>query len=98
MGKGASDFDATFGNVASQIDYQRVRIPALVLYGLRSPSSTLRISELLGNALPMAEMRGFSQMGHMGPVTHPADVNRRIMQFLNWHEATDAAARSSRVA
>ena len=98
MGKVASDFDSTFGNIASQTDYERLRIPTLLLYGLRSPSSTVRISELLGNALPMAEMRGFGHMGHMGPVTHPTDVNRLIRQFINWHEATNAANRSSRVA
>ena len=44
-----------------------------------------RLAELLRHAFPHARHDVLQGMGHMGPITHASDVNRRIVDFLHAH-------------
>lgn len=75
-------FDALF-NDPMQIDQlARLRAPMLFLNGKDTAGVTRCIAEILGDALPLAAHESLPQMGHMGPLTHAAEVNQRIDRFL----------------
>jgi pimeloyl-ACP methyl ester carboxylesterase len=64
------DFDAAFRNRDFLTDYGSIQCPTLFLYGLDSPATTRRITQLLASTLPNSEVRGILGYGHMAPVTH----------------------------
>lgn len=86
-------FDALFGDPLSVEDLQRVRKPMLFLSGTRSVASMRTISPLLRAALPDAVHEAIPGLGHMGPVTHAAEVIERIIDFLD--RVLETAGRSS---
>jgi pimeloyl-ACP methyl ester carboxylesterase len=57
-------------------------IPVLLMLGKRSTVSAHGVARLLLGALPRVEPLAFDELGHMGPVTHPAQVNQAIAKFL----------------
>lgn len=61
----------------------RLPMPMLFLTGARTAAATRRIGELLRALLPVARHETLALMGHMGPITHAAEVNRRIAAFLH---------------
>jgi pimeloyl-ACP methyl ester carboxylesterase len=58
--------------------YAKIAAPTLLLGGALSPSAERRVLEKLARALPHAKLQMFSEMGHMGPITHAAIVNEAI--------------------
>jgi len=58
-------------------------IPVLYMVGRASPPSSLGVARLLTGALPRVEVREFDGLGHMGPITHPQQVNEAIADFLD---------------
>jgi pimeloyl-ACP methyl ester carboxylesterase len=68
----------------------RLQSPALVLSGARTVAVARRIGERLRALWPQATHRVLSEAGHMGPLSHPEEVNRHISAFL----ATADQARS----
>ncbi len=81
------DFVALLGEPATLRDMAALDLPTLVLFGRDGPLSTRTVAEELAAALPRAVMHRTSG-GHMAPLTHAADVNAVIGQFLA--AATDA--------
>lgn len=67
-------------------------MPMLLMSGARSVAVTRRIAELLREGLPHARHEALPKMGHMGPITHAAEVNRRIAAFLHERTFSDTAA------
>ena len=57
-------------------------IPVLYMMGKRSTASAHAVARLLTRTLPRVEVVEFEDLGHMGPVTHPAQVNEAIASFL----------------
>ena len=57
-------------------------IPVLFMLGKRSTVSAHGVARLLLDALPRVERLEFDELGHMGPVTHPDQVNPAIAHFL----------------
>lgn len=57
-------------------------IPVLFMLGKRSTVSAHGVARLLLGALPRVERLEFDELGHMGPVTHPDQVNPAIAHFL----------------
>ena len=57
-------------------------MPVLYMVGKRSPASALGVARLLRTILPKVELIEFDDLGHMGPLTHPDQVNETIAQFL----------------
>ena len=60
----------------------RFDMPLLYLTGTATAAATSRIGTLARDALPHATHEPIAGAGHMGPITHPAEVNSRIEQFL----------------
>ena len=50
-----------------------------------------RIGELLALAMPQAMHRRVPEAGHMGPLTHAAEVNAQLGAFLDWQVRRTAA-------
>ncbi len=62
--------------------FRSLDVPVLYMVGKRSTPSAHGVARLLATALPRVELMEFDDLGHMGPVTHPALVNAAIAQFL----------------
>jgi pimeloyl-ACP methyl ester carboxylesterase len=65
--------------------FRELDIPVLYMVGARSTASAHGVARLLAPALPRAETLSFDALGHMGPITHAAQVNAAIAQFLARH-------------
>jgi pimeloyl-ACP methyl ester carboxylesterase len=63
-------------------DYAHLAIPVLLLSGERSPVAVHRVAARLAEALPNARRATIAGAGHMGPITHVADVNAAILAHL----------------
>lgn len=58
-------------------------MPVLCLTGQRSTAAAHGVMRRLLSVWPHAQHQRCEDLGHMGPVTHPADVNARIAGFLD---------------
>jgi pimeloyl-ACP methyl ester carboxylesterase len=83
IGVVASHFDALFANPVPAEAIAALDLPALLLRGGRTPLSTFAVSERLGALLPSAVQRIFPAAGHLGPITHGADVSAAILAHLD---------------
>jgi pimeloyl-ACP methyl ester carboxylesterase len=52
------------------------------MVGKESTPSALGVARLLTQALPRVVVREFEGLGHMGPITHPQQVNEAVAEFL----------------
>ncbi|NUP12060.1 MAG: alpha/beta fold hydrolase [Polyangiaceae bacterium] len=68
--------------------YANITAPALLLGGERSPLAARRVGEILASALPHATKELVAGAGHMGPITHAAQVNTRITEHIAAADAT----------
>ncbi|MES2631602.1 MAG: alpha/beta hydrolase [Pseudomonadota bacterium] len=59
-----------------------ITMPVLYMTGDSSPDSSRAVADLLAPALPHARQVRFPGLGHMGPITHPEEVNAAIEDFL----------------
>jgi pimeloyl-ACP methyl ester carboxylesterase len=62
--------------------YARIAVPTLLLAGGRSPMPEQRVIARLAAALPDARVQIFADAGHMGPISHAAQVNAAIAAHL----------------
>jgi len=62
--------------------FSALEIPVLCMIGARSPPSSRAVSSLLTGVIPKVTVIEFPDLGHMGPLTHPALVNEAVEQFL----------------
>jgi pimeloyl-ACP methyl ester carboxylesterase len=76
--------------VASLIDdrtsrarYATIAAPTLILAGQRTHPTELHVVHQLVHVLPHATLQVFPDMGHMGPITHAAQVNAAIVAFID---------------
>jgi pimeloyl-ACP methyl ester carboxylesterase len=77
----ARHFEALFADPLPFDRLRALRVPTLVLLGDRSPAPARAVSECLG-ALPFVTVESLPGVGHMGPITHPEEVNARIARHL----------------
>jgi pimeloyl-ACP methyl ester carboxylesterase len=90
----AAHFAGLARDVPRLADYRCLRAPVLLLAGSEMRSPIRRIRELLRFALPNATVETLPSMGHMGPITHPSIVARRIAAFVRTHASLpDATSR-----
>ena len=75
-------FDALFYEPLRLGDLARLPMPSMFVSGSRTVDVTRRIAAALRAALPAAEHEVLPAMGHMGPITHAAEFNRRLVRFL----------------
>ena len=62
--------------------FSALDMPVLLMSGNRSTPAAHAVSARLETVLPRLERVNFPELGHMGPVTHPAVVNAAIARFL----------------
>jgi pimeloyl-ACP methyl ester carboxylesterase len=62
--------------------FASIHVPTLLLTGTASKAPTLAIARLLAKTLPRVTVRAIEGAGHMGPISHPEQVNPVIEQFL----------------
>lgn len=78
-------FGAVFGEPFQSEDIAALEMPMLFLTGEHTVESTRRIGTLLRDARPDAKHQALAGMAHMGPITHVAEVNKWIRNFLQQH-------------
>ena len=75
-------FDALLREPLQAAKLAQVQVPLLFMAGADTVPATARIAQILRLALPRATHEKLPGMGHLGPVTHAEDVNRRIVAFI----------------
>lgn len=87
----ASHFDALYAEPMGLKQLaqlaQQLRLPMLFATGSRTTAVARRIGELLRMGLPTARHEVLHGLGHMGPITHAAQFNPLVVQFLLGHAA-----------
>ncbi len=76
---------AQFADPTPASAYAGIDVPVLLLSGARPHACTRRIAQLLACRLPRAEWRQLDGAGHIGPGSHPEEVDREIEDFLARH-------------
>ena len=77
----ARHFEALFADPLPLDRLRELRVPTLVLVGDRSPAPARAVCQRLG-VLPFVAVEPLAGVAHMGPVTHPEEVNARIARHL----------------
>ena len=80
--KAPLDFAALIDEPTSVSAYARLACPTLIIRGEHAPAPTRIIADTLPSLLQDARLAIVADAGHMGPLTHPADVNPLIVQHL----------------
>lgn len=83
-------FDALFHEPLQLAQVARLRMPMLLLSGARTVPVMQCLAQELRTELPAARHEVLQAMAHMGPMTHAAEVNRRLADFLHQHAAEPA--------
>ena len=76
--------------------FARLDVPVLYMTGARSTASARGVARRLCAALPRVERLELDDAGHMGPITHAAEVNEAIAGFLARLPATPGAGSAPR--
>jgi len=80
--KVALEFSIAIDAQTTLADYAEITAPTLLIVGGKTRSPTRAVVELLGSALPNAKVQVLKGAGHMSPFTHPAELNRMILDHL----------------
>jgi pimeloyl-ACP methyl ester carboxylesterase len=91
--KAPLDFHALIDDPASAEAYRALAFPVLVLRGEHAPAPTRLIADGLCRLLPASRLLTIGGAGHMGPLTHAAEVSGLIVRHI---AAVDAEPRTTR--
>jgi pimeloyl-ACP methyl ester carboxylesterase len=80
--KAALDFLALIEHEMPETAYDRIRCPVRIVRGEHARSPSRLIAEELARRLPLGSLEVLPGAGHMGPLTHPGEVNRLIAGFI----------------
>ena len=81
MPKAPLDFAALFEEPTRWEALARLNLPTLIIRGERAPPPTRLIADTLPSLLPDCRLAIVASAGHMGPLTHVAEVN----SLIAWH-------------
>jgi pimeloyl-ACP methyl ester carboxylesterase len=93
--KATLDFRALLEEPTPLSAYRNFCFPVLVLRGQHAPPPTRVAAEALAGTIPSARLLTIAGAGHMGPVTHAADVNRHIVDCIAKAAGADRQGRSA---
>ncbi len=62
--------------------YRTLTMPALLVYGEKTPPAARRVLQLLATVLPRADLQMLPGAGHMGPLTHAAAFQQLVETHL----------------
>jgi pimeloyl-ACP methyl ester carboxylesterase len=91
-------FFGLFGAPSPQRALAGLAMPVLCLTGERTVPATRRIGELLAGLLGSGRHETLPGMGHMGPIAHAEQVNRRLLAFLAAQAGGATVSRLERIA
>jgi pimeloyl-ACP methyl ester carboxylesterase len=91
IGQVDDDFAAIAAEADSLGDLARIDVPTLAIMGLESPAVSMRVTELVAEAIPGARLAMVAEAGHMAPLTDPHVVDPMIRRHLLAVEAGSAA-------
>jgi len=80
--KVALEFSIALDAPTTLQDYAEIAAPTLLIAGGRTRAPTRAIVDLLAATLPHAQVAILKGAGHMSPFTHPAELNRLILNHL----------------
>jgi pimeloyl-ACP methyl ester carboxylesterase len=80
--KGVLEFHALFSEATPQRDYLDLECPVLLMRGENAPAPTRIIAEGLAELLPDSRLVVIKGAGHMGPLTHAAEVARLMVEHI----------------
>lgn len=80
--KAPLDFAALITEPTLASAYARLHFPVLIIRGEHAPAPTRLIADLLPSLLPAARLTVVPGAGHMGPLTHAAEVNALIVRNI----------------
>jgi pimeloyl-ACP methyl ester carboxylesterase len=83
--KVALEFSIAIDAQTTLANYAEIEAPTVLIVGSKTPPPTRAVIELLGRALPNAKVETLTGAGHMSPFTHPAELNRMILDHLAAH-------------
>lgn len=86
------EFSALFKEPTPAADYARLRCPLLVIRGEHAPAPTRLIADALPRLCLSARSAVVAGAGHMGPLTHAAEVNALIATHIAAARAPERAA------
>jgi pimeloyl-ACP methyl ester carboxylesterase len=86
--KAPLDFTALMEEPTPASAYARLRFPILIMRGEHAPAPTRLIAETLASLVRDARLAVIKGAGHMGPLTHAAEVNALVFGHIR-----DAQAR-----
>lgn len=82
MGKVGAEWPAVFDEPTPLAAFAALDMPALSLTGSESPQSSRGVARLLAATLPRVSSVELQGVGHLGPITHPDEVNAVIETYL----------------
>lgn len=91
--KGPLDFNALIREPTPATAYRTLKFPVLLLRGERAPGPTRLIADGLAALLPKSRLTVIGGAGHMGPLSHAAEVAAAIAR----HIATAGGVPAARV-
>jgi pimeloyl-ACP methyl ester carboxylesterase len=80
--KAPLDFRALIEEPTPASAYDKLDFPVLILRGEHAPLPTRVIAEGLSHLLPTSRSMTVDGAGHMGPLTHPAEVSALMVQHI----------------
>lgn len=84
-------FEALFRDPLEPATLARLNVPQRYLAGANTVPATACIARILRRSLPRANHAWLEGMGHLGPITHATDVNRRIAAYIAEHAGSEPA-------
>jgi pimeloyl-ACP methyl ester carboxylesterase len=80
--KVALEFGIVVAAPTTLAEYAEITAPVLLIKGGRTRAPTRAVVDLLAATLPNATVEVLKGAGHMSPFTHPAELNRLILDHL----------------
>ena len=77
-----ADWDGTSQPHTRLEDYRSLNVPTLMLRARDTRRPSADLVDLIGGALPNAQIAEVASGGHMSPITNPDAVNNEIERFL----------------
>ncbi len=95
MRKVDAEFDAILNSAITLAAYRRIQVPVLAMVGGATRRPPRQIVDLLCTVLFDVTRREIAGAGHLGPLTHPGEINPRIRAFLDAQPARAPVARAA---
>ena len=91
----ASHFEALFADPIPLHSLAALDLPVLLMQGGRTIASASAVAGKLAQVLRSVEVRRFERAGHLGPITHAAEVNAAIADHLDRQQALSTRLRAA---